>query len=139
MPSFPSNPFYLKINNFYLDIEKSKNPLNQYRIISSEKQSDSQLWYVKENIIYHSLTNGYLSKKYHGWEAKRSNLLLQTEIDYDILFEPFTWKYDSNYLIANDRYILCKDSNHNLFIQKKDEMISPLINYEWNIILKHSI
>ena len=136
MSSFPSNTFYLRINGDYLGIEESKNPLNQYRILCSEKKNESQLWGYKDKKIYHSQKGGYLTKKYHGWEPKQSNILLQTELDYEIVFEPLEWEYESKRFIANDQYILCKDSNHNIILQKKDESISPLISYEWEIILK---
>ena len=136
MSSFPSNTFYLRINGYYLGIEESKNPLNQYRILCSEKKNESQLWGYKDKKIYHSQKGGYLTKKYHGWEPKQSNILLQTESDYEIVFEPLEWEYESKRFIANDQYILCKDSNHNIILQKKDESISPLISYEWEIILK---
>ena len=51
MSSFPSDPFYLTINGYYLEIEESKNPLNQYRILCSEKKNKSQLWGYKDKKI----------------------------------------------------------------------------------------
>ena len=131
-----SDLFYLQIDGYYLEIEESKNPLNQYRILCSEKKKESQRWGYKDKKIYHSQKGGYLTKKYHGWEPQRSNILLQTELDYEIVFEPLEWEYASKRFLANDQYILCKDSNHNIILQKKDESISPLISCEWEIIEK---
>ena len=57
MSSFPEGIFHLKIDNSYLDIEESKNPLNQHRVICSAIKNDTtQLWYFNEGTIKHHQT-----------------------------------------------------------------------------------
>ena len=69
----------------WMDIEESKNPLNQHRVICSAiKNNTTQLWYFNEGTIKHHQTKGYLTKKYHGWIPSHSNIILQREHDYDI-------------------------------------------------------
>ena len=135
MSSFPEDIFHLKIDNSYLDIEVSKNPLNQHRVICSAIKNDTtQLWYFDEGTIKHHQTKGYLTKKYHGWIPSHSNIILQTEHDYDIENdEPFQWTYTNGCLIIqqNDcQYQLCKDLNQNIILQKEGNTISN----KWDLI-----
>ena len=87
MSPFPEKIFYIRNKGFYLDIETTKNPLNQYQVICSKEQNKStQLWFYdnKQQSIKNYQTKGFLTKKYYGWTPSKTNLLLQTEHDYDI-------------------------------------------------------
>ena len=131
------NIFYLKIDDSYLDIEESSNPLNQHHIICSTIQNNTtQLWYFDEGTIKHYQTNGYLTKKYHGWIPSRSNIILQREHDYDIENEePFQWTYINGCLTTQQgdcQYQLCKDLNQNIILQKEGNTISN----KWKLILR---
>ena len=135
MSSFPEDIFHLKIDNSYLDIEKSKNPLNQHRVICSAIKNDTtQLWYFDEGTIKHHQTKGYLTKKYHGWIPSHSNIILQTEHDYDIENdEPFQWKYANGCLTIQQnecQYLLCKDLNQNIILQQEGNTIAK----RWELI-----
>tara|TARA_Y100001936_G_scaffold247524_1_gene293480 strand:- start:2206 stop:2625 length:420 start_codon:yes stop_codon:yes gene_type:complete len=131
------NIFHLKIDDSYLDIEESRNPLNQHRVICSTiRNNTTQLWYLDEGTLKHYQTNGYLTKKYHGWIPSRSNIILQREHDYDIENdEPFQWTYTNGSLTIqqNDcQYQLCKDLNQNIILQKEGNTISN----KWELILR---
>ena len=123
MSSFPSEVFYIKNNELYLDIETEKTELNQYRIILSEKKNDRQLWYYdkKDKLLKHYKTNGHLIFQYRGWIPYRSNIFLQTEMDYDIHFTPLEIQYIENELIINEKYILLHDDNLNIIIEEKND------------------
>lgn len=140
MSPFPEKIFYIRNKGFYLDIETTKNPLNQYQVICSKEQNKStQLWFYdnKQQSIKNYQTKGFLTKKYYGWTPSKTNLLLQTEHDYDIEIKPLSWKRISQYLsvdLDQHQYVLCRDIKNNIILQKKGKS-NLLFDDEWEIIV----
>ena len=131
-------PFFLKNNNFYLEMDPYQNPLNQHTIKCSDKMKLSQLWEYEDKIIKHSVSTGYLTKNYHGWTPNRSSIILQIENDYDIDFQPLLWEYKDNVFtteIDGYEYILGIDSANNVILQRNtNDFIPDLFHSQWKKI-----
>ena len=128
---------YIRIDDFYLDIQPEQNALNQHQVICS-KEKDKQLWIYdnKTKTIQHVETKGFLSFPFQGWTPSRSNIILQK--DYILDFQPLHWEYKDGLLITSvikEEFILGRDCNQNIVLQKNNNhYIRELLDIEWEII-----